>query len=126
MVGVYTALKTFLEPGFVEKKQQYLAEASQHIIAALNHSGLFECHVIRPGPTGQSYDWVYAGVTADFKASDLRDALKNDEPGILVGLRDNGLTINPLNLEPEEIDLVVWQIIKIAKELSGSNNINKK
>lgn len=124
IVGVYTALLTFLEPGFVEKKQQYLAEASRHIISTLNDSGFFDCHVIRPGPTGQSYDWVYAGVKGDLKASDIRDALKAGEPGILVGLRDNGLTINPLNLEPEEIDQVIWQTIRIADDLAGSKQMN--
>lgn len=122
IVGVYTALKKFLEPGFVEKKQKYLADASRHIIAALNDSGLFDCEVIRPGPTGQSYDWVYAGVKDGLSASDLRDALKNGEPGIMVGVRGNGLTINPLNLEPDEIDQVIWHTISRAQALSDDRN----
>lgn len=88
----------------------------------MNDSGLFDCEVIRPGPTGQSYDWVYAGVKDGLSASDLRDALKNGEPGIMVGVRGNGLTINPLNLEPDEIDQVIWHTISRAQALSDDRN----
>ena len=121
IVGVYTAVKHFLEDGVAEQRQRYIEDGCDYIIASLTQSGMFRCTKLWPGPTGQSYYWVDAELTNGAPAEELTAALKAGEPGILIGChpKTNSVTINPLNLEPSEIDIVVDHVIDTARELGA-------
>ena len=59
-------------------------------------------------------------LTGKGSAADLVEALKADDPGVLVGRAldgKNGITVNMLNLEPSEVDVVIDQCVKHALRL---------
>ncbi len=119
IAGVYTAVKHFLADGVVEARQKYIDDSCEYIMNELTASGMFRCVKLWPGPTGQTYHWVEAVLTNGASAEELAAALKAGEPGILVGARrdTNSITINPLNLEPSELDIVVDYTIEYARKL---------
>ena len=123
IVGLYTAITEYLKPGAVDCKVETIEARAKFICTALEASGLFECKRIFPGPTGQSYLRPAAGILGGFTAESLIEALREGTPGILIGKANpdtyaNGICINPLLLRDDEVNTVVDEVIKKARELS--------
>lgn len=92
----------------------------ERIAQALDDTGYFKTSVLYPGPSGQTYRWLGAEVLGGVSAMALKDALLALDPGILVGAWEwhNGVTINTLNMEPEEVPVLVEGMITCYEKLS--------
>ena len=120
IISVYQALKAFLQPGQMEKRLKEMSAMRERIAQALDDTGYFKTSVLYPGPSGQTYRWLGAEVLGGVPAMALKDALLALDPGILVGAWEwhNGVTINTLNMEPEEVPVLVEGMITCYEKLS--------
>ena len=120
IISVYQALKAFLQPGQMEKRLKEMSAMRERIAQALDDTGYFKTSVLYPGPSGQTYRWLGAEVLGGVSAMALKDALLALDPGILVGAWEwhNGVTINTLNMEPEEVPVLVEGMITCYEKLS--------
>ncbi len=125
IVGLYTAIRDYLEPGMVDCKVATIEARVQYINEALNKSGLFRCKRVFPGPTGQCYPRSAAELMVDVPAEELVKVLREGTPGILIcktgpDTCTNGIFINPLLLTDDEVSVVVREIIAQTRVLQAA------
>ena len=87
---------------------------------ALEESGHFKTTVLYPGPSGQTYRWLGVEVLGEVSAQELKKALLELDPGIVVGEWEghNGVTVNTLNMEPDEVRPLVEGMIGCYESLA--------
>lgn len=121
IISVYTALKKFLQPGQMEERLREMRSMRERIAEALDKSMHFKTATLYPGPSGQTYSWLGVEVLGGVSARDLIKALLELDPGIVVGSWEwhNGITINTLNMEPDEVPVVVEGILSCYDKLNG-------
>lgn len=119
IVSVYQAVKAFLQPGQMEKRLRDMSMMREKIAEKLDETGYFKTSVLYPGPSGQMYRWLGVEVLGGVSALALKDALLECAPGILVGAWEwhNGITVNTLNMEPDEATVLVENVIECYEKL---------
>lgn len=119
IISVYTALKNFLQPGQMEERLREMRIMRERIAEALDKSMNFKTVTLYPGPSGQTYSWLGVEVLGGVSARDLSKALLELDPGIVVGSWEwhNGITINTLNMESDEVPVVVDGILSCYNQL---------
>lgn len=114
MVGLYTAIKRYLELDHEQIRNEQ-EESVQRIIAAID--GLREdvdAKRLYPGPHGQHYPRVEITFRDGDLAQTLSEQLEDGTPSIFTRYRParKSITINPLHLTTEEVTLVIQQLTK--------------
>lgn len=119
IVSVYQAMRAFLQPGQMEARFREMNAMRESIAEKLDETGCFKTSMLYPGPAGQAYRWLGVEVLGGVSAVALKDALLECDPGILVGAWEwhNGLTINTLNMEPDEVPVLVESMIACYETL---------
>lgn len=130
IVGLYTALKEYLRPGQVTCLEQTIEARVAFMSKALEASGRFICRRVYPGPTGQSYPRLAAGLTAGVPADSLIERLKGLNPSILLTrapaeVVENGLFINALLLKDDEVTAVLRGILEQTAALAAESEENR-
>ena len=97
---MYAALRSFLKPGALEERLRHMLRMSERITKALDASGGFKTTMLYPGPTGQTYRWIGAEVLHGVPARALHDRLM-----------ENGIILNALNLEMDEVEPLIEGIL---------------
>lgn len=120
IISVYTALKKFLQPGQMEARLHTMSLMREKAAQALEESGHFKTTVLYPGPSGQTYRWLGVEVLGGVSAQELKKALLELDPGIVVGEWEghNGVTVNTLNMEPDEVRPLVEGMIGCYESLA--------
>lgn len=121
IISVYAALKKLLQPGVMEERLRRMRNMRQRIALALDETGYFKTVELYPGPTGQGYRWMGVEVLGNVCATNLRRDLMEHEPGVLVGTWEwhNGITINTLNMEENEVQPVIDAVIACYEKQQG-------
>ena len=124
IVGLYIAVEEYLSlnhKAFKEKLEQYVKK----IIQELNDMKVFKAERLYPGPVGQPYPRALARITADFKAEELEELMRNSNPGIYIGVskdHENSIYISPLALKDYEIEIVMETLKKCVNELMNKTS----
>ena len=92
----------------------------EQIAEALDKTMHFKTVTLYPGPSGQTYSWLGVEVLGGVSAKELSEALLDLDPGIVVGNWEwhNGITINPLNMEPEEVPVLIEGVLACYDRLA--------
>ncbi len=120
IISVYTALTRFLQPGQMEERLRQMRVMREQIAEALDKTMHFKTVTLYPGPSGQTYSWLGVEVLGGVSAKELSEALLDLDPGIVVGNWEwhNGITINPLNMEPEEVPVLIEGVLACYDRLA--------
>lgn len=122
MVMAYLALKKYVSMTNEEYDTQ-LRNRVNYFVDNLRNNPLFEAGVEEIGPVGQIYPRVKVKlVNTKYNTEEFVAAVKNGEPGILLGLPlqkpYDVFYINPMTLIDDQLEIVLTQINKIAEELN--------
>ena len=92
----------------------------QKAAQALEESGHFKTTVLYPGPSGHTYRWLGVEVLGEVSAQELKKSLLELDPGIVVGEWEghSGVTVNTLNMEPDEVRPLVEGMIGCYESLA--------
>ena len=120
IISVYTALTRFLQPGQMEERLRQMRVMREQIAEALDKTMHFKTVTLYPGPSGQTYSWLGGEVLGGVSAKELSEALLDLDPGIVVGNWEwhNGITINPLNMEPKEVPVLIEGVLACYDRLA--------
>lgn len=123
MIALYIALKAYVEMDH-EKNTAHLYRKADKIANALTNMGVFKVSIADKGPVGQSYPRVFGVVDAPFSAQAIARMMKEQDPGIYIGVEpvDNAIYISPLNLHDDEVDIVIKSLDSCIKKLLDTNS----
>jgi len=122
MIAMYLALENLVKMSN-DEYDAILRSRCKKLIDGISDIEIFNIDIEEVGPVGQIYPRVEIGVNSDkFNVEDIVKYLKEDEPGILVGLPlqkpYDVFYLNPMTLFDDQLDTVINQIKKAVKELS--------
>ena len=122
MIAMYIALEKLVKMSN-EEYDAILRNRCNILIDGLKDIEELQIGIEELGPVGQIYPRVEIGLKTDkFSVDELAKYLKEDEPGILVGLPlqypHNVFYLNPMTLFDCQLDTVINQIKKAIKELN--------
>ena len=104
----------------MEERLRQMRVMREQIAEALDKTMHFKTVTLYPGPSGQTYSWLGVEVLGGVSAKELSEALLDLDPGIVVGNWEwhNGITINPLNMEPEEVPVLIEGVLACYDRLA--------
>ena len=122
MIAMYLALEKLVKMSN-EEYDAILRNRCNKLINGLKDIDEFNIGINEVGPVGQIYPRVEIGLnTNKYTVDEVAKYLKEDEPGILVGLPlqypHNVFYLNPMTLFDSQLDIVVNQIKKVIRELN--------
>jgi L-seryl-tRNA(Ser) seleniumtransferase len=106
-----------------EKYQEDMRKRVEYYVDQLEDSDLYSVRIEEIGPVGQLYPRAEISLKTDrFSVEELSEKLKEQEPGVLVGLPlqkpYDVFYINPLVMDDYEKETVLKLLIKAGKELN--------
>ncbi len=106
-----------------EKYQEDMRKRAEYYVDQLEDSDLYSVRIEEIGPVGQLYPRAEISLKTDrFSVEELSEKLKEQEPGVLVGLPlqkpYDVFYINPLVMDDCEKETVLKLLIKAGKELN--------
>lgn len=119
MVGLYTAVKEYLSKDH-DAHIMRLDEIVSRLLSAFDETGAFISRRVNNGPVGQSYPRAFGDITADFRAEEMANLLKRENPGIYIGIcpiSENTIYVSPLNLTDDEVDIVIQSVKSCVQKL---------
>ena len=121
IVGLYTAVMTYLSEGNEEKHLQRMRDFAERSGKAFAESGLFNYEIDYPNGEGANIPGCLFTLKnpGAFTNEELQDACK--EKGVLIGMahQKKGNYIWPADLTEEELPTVIETVISCAKALLG-------
>ena len=122
MVALLVALEQYVSIS-EEDYQGILKNRVNFFTNGLKDSEIYSAAVEETGPVGQIYPRVEITIREDlFSVEELAEALKEDDPGILIGLPLQKpykvFYINPLVMDDHETETVLNRLIEVGKKLS--------
>lgn len=113
MVGLYVALKNYLELNHEEYSVKLLSTVKSIEERIKNCNYVLETRIVNRGPVGQHYSRLFIDVKAECKVEEIVEKLR--DKGIYVGAdkHTNSLYISPLNLTNEEAECVAVKLYEL-------------
>ena len=122
MVALYVALKQYMAMSTAEY-DAILRNRVDYIVEGLKDNDILGVYVEEEGPVGQIYPRAAITLKTDrFTIEEFAQALKDDEPGILMGIPlykpYDCLYVNPLVMDDYELETVLKQLMKVSRNLN--------
>jgi len=115
MIGLLAAVERYVN--LDHEREAAVHERLTSLICAEAASRGLQSECLYPGPTGQSYSRALVRIGSDcgITAKQLRDALEQGTPSIWVNVTEagDGLILNPLHLQEDEIPVIFAQVDRI-------------
>lgn len=117
MVGVYTAVKQYVEMDHDERSNWCEKEVAK-VIEAMKDSELFSAVRSFPNEAGQPIARAYVEIkNQDLKACQVKERLLEGDPGIFVMEEgERGFYINPMTLYPGEVEVILKRLKKMEDQ----------
>lgn len=119
MVGLYVALENYLSFDHKEISRR-LSSIVDRIKEAMDKTGAFRTELLDRGPVGQTYPRILGRITAGFKAEELAEMMRCNDPGIYIGIDhalENAVYFSPLNLTDQEVEIVTSVLAECVRRL---------
>lgn len=119
MVGLFVALENYLA---IDHNEDYgrLKSIAERLGKAMEDTGAFKTELLPRGPVGQTYPRILGKIILDFKAEDLAAMMRNNDPGIYIGIDrtlENAIYLSPLNLGDHEVEIVISVLTECVNRL---------